>query len=57
MTCQAAAPKISQQRVTALGAGRGLEQQVALPHDSCLQPYYGDVLQLLRVGQGPPLST
>ena len=33
--------------------GRGLEQQVALPRDSYLQPYYGDVFQLLRVG--PPL--
>lgn len=32
---------------------RGLEQQVALPRDSYLQPYYADVFGLLRVG--PPL--
>lgn len=32
---------------------RGLEQSVALPRDSYLQPYYRDISTLLRVG--PPL--
>ena len=51
---QAAAPKIYHNKATdGCDAGRGLEQQVALPRDSYLQPYYGDVFQLLRVG--PPL--
>lgn len=39
--------------IDGLNAGRGLEQQVALPRDSYLQPYYADVFELLRVG--PPL--
>lgn len=32
---------------------RGLEQQIALPRDSYLQPYFSDVASVLRVG--PPL--
>jgi len=31
----------------------GLEQQIALPRDSYLQPYFSDVASVLRVG--PPL--
>ncbi len=33
--------------------GRGLDQRVALPRDSYLQAYFGDVASVLRVG--PPL--
>ena len=29
---------------------RGLEQQIALPRDSFLQPYFSDVSSVLRVG-------
>ena len=31
-----------------LGACRGLDQSVALPHDSYLQPYFRDVMSVLR---------
>ncbi len=41
------------QRADTAPARRGLEQQVALPRDSYLQPYYADVFGALRVG--PPL--
>jgi hypothetical protein len=33
-------------------ACRGLDQSVALPRDSYLQPYYADVMRLLRWGDG-----
>jgi hypothetical protein len=40
-------------RPRSCGCDRGLEQQVALPQDSYLQPYFRDVLSVMRVG--PPL--
>jgi hypothetical protein len=48
-----AAGAFDAQRADGAPARRGLEQQVALPRDSYLQPYYADVFGSLRVG--PPL--
>ena len=47
-------PKSTGSQVTSvLRTCRGLDQRVALPRDSYLQAYFGDVTGVLRVG--PPL--